>query len=165
MRLVSAKYGIDMEIRENMVNVLVVEAPDIFSRVIEELMCQIEGEPGTFILSEQDVIKTISKNADMIVNPFRVDCNEKRIQQKLFQELSVIMNESFVERTVYLQGQIILYLEELLQKVPYPLDFDVEGSMPGLLKMCHVEVVNQGDTLVEKIVNYSGLSSKVCKLI
>lgn len=60
MRLVSAKYGIDMEIRENMVNVLVVEAPDIFSRVIEELMCQIEGEPGTFILSEQDVIKTIT---------------------------------------------------------------------------------------------------------
>lgn len=164
MRLVSAKYGIDMEIRENMVNVLVVEAPDIFSRVIEELMCQIEGEPGTFILSEQDVIKTISKNADMIVNPFRVDCNEKRIQQKLFQELSVIMNESFGERTVYLQGQIISYLEELLQKVPYPLDFDVEGSMPGLLKMCHVEVVNQGDTLVEKIVNYMKALRQFCAI-
>ncbi len=164
MRLVSAKYGIDMEIRENMVNVLVVEAPDIFSRVIEELMCQIEGKPGTFILSEQDVIKTISKNADIIINPFRVDCNEKRIQQKLFQELSVIMNESLVERTVYLQGQIISYLEELLQKVPYLLDFDVEGSMFGLLKMCHVEVVNQGDSLVEKVVNYMKALKQFCAI-
>lgn len=164
MRLVSGEYGIDIEIRENMVNVLVIEAPNVFSRVIEELMCQIEGEPGTFILSEQDAIKTISKEADMIVNPFRVDCNEKRIQQKLFQELSDIMNEELVEQTVYLQGRIISYLEELLQKVPYPLDFDVEGSMPGLLKMCHVAFDNRIDTLVENIINYIKVLRKFCAI-
>lgn len=74
----------------------------------------------------------------------------------------MIMNETLIERTTYLQGQIITYLEELFQAVPYPLEFDIEGNMPGLLKTCHVEVDNQGESLLERLTNYMRALRQFC---
>lgn len=164
MRLVCSEYGIDIEIRENEVNVLVVESPNIFSLIINELICQLEGESGKFILSEQDVIKSISKEAEIIVNPFIIDCNERRIQQKLYQELSDEMNETMIEKTIKLQGEMITYLEDLIQRVPYPLEFDVEENMTGLLKLCHVEIDDQEQVLAGKIMNYIKVLKQFCNI-
>lgn len=164
MRLVCSEYSIDFDIRENEVNVLVVESPNIFSHMISELICQIDGEAGNFVLSEQDAIINLSKVAKIIVNPFIIDCNEKRIQQKLYQELTDEMNETMIERTVYLQGEIITYLEELIKSVSYPLGFDIEENMTGLLKMCHVEIDDQGEVLVEKIMNYIKVLKQFCNI-
>lgn len=164
MRLVHSVYGLDFELGENKVNVLVIEAPNIFSLMIDELLGQMQGNPGGFILSAQDTIKVINKEAEMIVNPFVLDCNEKRIQQKLYQELVNEMNESMVEQTMHLQGHVISYLEKLLQKFPYPLEFDVEGNMAGLLKWCHVEIDNQGEILAEKLINYIRALKQLCNI-
>ncbi len=162
MRLICSEYGIDLEIQENRVNILVVESPNVFSSMIDELICQVKGEPGKFILSEQDVIKVISKETEFIVNPFGVDCNEKRIQQKLYQELSNEMNVSMIEETTHLQGQIISYLDTLLQKAPYPLEYDIEENMTGFLKWCHVGIDNQGETLAERLINYIKILNYFC---
>lgn len=164
MRLVCSEYGIDFEIRENEVNVLVIESPNVFSLMINELICQIKGESGKFILSEQDMIKTISKEVEIIVNPFIIDCNERRIQQKLYQELTDEMSETMIEKTVHLQGEMITYLEELLKRVPYPLGFDIEENMTGLLKLCHVEIDDQSEELIEKIMNYIKTIKQFCNV-
>ncbi len=164
MRLMYREYGIDLEIKENRVNVLVIEPPNIFSLIMEELTNQMRGEPGGLILSEQDVIKNFCREAEMVVNPFEVDCNEKRILQKLYQELTQEMNDFLIEKTVCLQGQIIAYLDELLQRVPYSLDYEIEENMAGLLKLCHVEIDNQGETLVEKLMSYIRALKQFCNI-
>lgn len=164
MRLICSEYGIDLEIQENRVNILVVESPNVFSSIIDELICQMKGEPGTFILSEQDVIKVISKEAELIVNPFGVDCNEKRVQLKLYQELANEMSESMIEETIHLQGQMISYLDTLLQKAPYPLEYDIEENMTGFLKWCRVGIDNQGETMAERLMNYIKILSCFCNI-
>lgn len=164
MRLICTEYGIDLEIQENRVNVLVLEARDIFARVVEALMIQIEGKPGIFILSDKDTIMKLDKVAEIIVNPFVIDCNEKRIQQKLYQELTNEMQESMMEQTVQLQGNIISYLEELLQKSPYFLEFDVEDNMAGLLKLCRVGITDQEETLAGKIASYMRALKQFCAI-
>ena len=164
MRLTYGEYGIDLEIRENKVNILVIESPNIFSLMINELMCQMEGGFGRFILSDQDEIKVIGKEAEIIVNPFAINCNERRIQQKLYQELIDEMNDTMVEDTVHLQGEIISYLEKLIKRVPYPLEFETEENMPGLLKLFHVEIDGQCETLIEKIMNYIKVLKQFCNI-
>lgn len=164
MRLVCSEYNLDLEIKENKVNVLVIESPDIFSEVIVELINQTGGEPGKFILSDLDNVKIIGKEAEIIVNPFVLDCNEKRILQKLYQELADEMNDSMMEQTVHLQGEMISYLEKLIRKVPYLLDFDIEENMTGLLKMCHVGIDSQAGTLVEKIMSYIRALRDFCRI-
>lgn len=164
MRLICNEYGLNLEIKENLINVLVIEAPDIFARITGELFNQIGGEPGGFILSEKDAIKTISKEAEIIINPFIVDCNEKRILQKIYQELNDEIKDSMIEKTVYLQGQMIAYLEEVTQRLPYPLEFDVEENMIGFFKLCNVEVDNHGKALIEKIINYVKMLSQICNI-
>ncbi|MCM1124772.1 MAG: type II-A CRISPR-associated protein Csn2, partial [Eubacterium sp.] len=96
MRLMCTEFGIDLEIQENRVNVLVIETPNIFAHVIGMLINQMEGKEGSFILSEKDTIMTLGKAAEIIVNPFAIDCNEKRIQQKLYQELVSEMKDSMM---------------------------------------------------------------------
>lgn len=164
MRLVCNEYGLNLEIKENLINVLVIESPVIFARITGELFNQIGGEPGGFVLSEKDAIKTISKEAEIIINPFIVDCNEKRILQKIYQELNDEINDSMIEKTVYLQGQMIAYLEEVTQRLPYPLEFDVEENMIGFFKLCHVEIDNQGKALIEKIINYVKMLNQICNI-
>ncbi|MCM1266357.1 MAG: type II-A CRISPR-associated protein Csn2 [Bacteroidales bacterium] len=158
------EFGIDLEIQENRVNVLVIETPNIFAHVIDMLINQMEGKEGSFILSEKDTIMTLGKTAEIIVNPFAIDCNEKRIQQKLYQELISEMKDSMMEQTVKLQGDMISYLEELLSRSPYFLEFDVEDNMAGLLKLCHVEIADQEDTLVGKIASYMKALKRFCSI-
>lgn len=164
MRLICTKYDIDLELQENRVNVLVIEAPDTFAYVIYALIMQMKGEPGIFILSDKEKILTLGKAAEIVVNPFAIDCNEKRIQQKLYQELTNEMKESMLEQTVKLQGNIIKYLEELLQRSPYFLEFDVEENIAGLLKLCCVEIVDREETLVGKIANYMRALKRFCSV-
>lgn len=164
MRLLCSEYGIDLEIRENKVNVLVIESPNIFSLMINELICQMGGEPGRFILSEQDVVKNIAKEIEIIVNPFVIDCNERRIQQKLYQELVDEMNEAMVEDTTHLQREIISYFEKVIKRVPYPLDFDVEENMTALLKLYHVAIDVQSEVLVVRIMNYIKVLKQFCNI-
>lgn len=93
-----------------------------------------------------------------------IDCNERKIQQKLYQELVDEMNVAMVEDIIHLQGEIISYLEKLIKRVPYPLDFDVEENMAGLLKLCHVEIDDQGEILVEKIMSYIKALKQFCNV-
>lgn len=164
MRLICSEYGLDLEIKENRTIIFVVESPKTFACIIGELLNQIGGEPGKFILSEKDTIKTIGKEAEIVINPFVIDCNEKKILQKLYQEMLDEANDSMIEKTTRLQGQMITYIEELIQRMPYPLAFDVEENMVGLFKLCHVEIDDQGDTLVEKIINYIKMLKQFCNI-
>lgn len=164
MRLMCTEYGIDLKIQENRVNVLVIEAPEIFARIVDALMIQIEGNLGFFILSDKDTIMKLDKVAEIIVNPFVIDCNEKRIQQKLYQELTNEMLESMMEQTAQLQGNIISYLEEVLQKSPYFLKFDVEANMAGLLKLYRVGIADQEETLAGKIASYMRALRQFCAI-
>ncbi len=164
MRLTCTEYGIDLKMQENKVNVLVIEAPDIFAGIVDILMDQIEGKSGNIIISNKDIIMKLDKVAEIIINPFVIDCNEKRIQQKLYQELTNEIQESMMEHTAQLQGSIISYLEELLQKSPYFLEFDVEDNMTGLLKLCHVGIADQVETLAGKIANYMKALKQFCAI-
>ena len=46
MKLIYAKYGIELQLIENQVNVLVIENPYAFSDFLHELLEQIDGKEG-----------------------------------------------------------------------------------------------------------------------
>lgn len=66
MRLVNSRYGINIEFRENEINTLIVEKPEFLTDVVQNIMKQIEGEEGDFVLSDNTSIK-IDKDVVFIV--------------------------------------------------------------------------------------------------
>lgn len=64
---------------KNQVTEWIIESPDLFARYVQELICQCEGKDGDFVLSKNDKIVEISKYMEVIINPFGIDINNKKI--------------------------------------------------------------------------------------
>ena len=91
MKLVNTYYNLEMDIVENQVIVLSVENPIAYAKLVGDLWKQVNGEDGSYILSDCEKVKNISKEIECILNPFALDCNSKKIISRLYQELNGII--------------------------------------------------------------------------
>ena len=164
MKLVHAEYGIEIELKENQILVLVVESPEKLSELIQELYLSKQGGEGKFLLSEADKLLNMGKFLELVVNPFAIDVNEKRIVQKLYQEIESQVQEQLVLETAEIHSRLISYLEEIAGKVTYPVIFDLEQNVLGLMKTYNVRLETESITMLEKLVEYFRLLHQLCRV-
>ena len=80
MKLVHPDFFFPIEFRENYMETIVVESPRILSQCLEELRRQIDGiGEGQWVLSEQAEALDIKKACCLLMDPFSVDLNNKRM--------------------------------------------------------------------------------------
>jgi CRISPR-associated protein Csn2 len=164
LKFVYADYDLSVEFEENKVNVLVIESPTVYSKLINDLIMQTNGDLGGFVLSEAESILKIDKEIEFIFNPFTVDLNNRKILNKLYQELNSIGNEELIEETYQVHGKIIDYLDVLSNKVPYNLKFNLEMDIPSLLKAYSLEIDESGESLLNKLVDYIRAMHQICRI-
>lgn len=164
MKLVHAEYGIEIELKENQISVLVVESPEKLSELIQELYLSRQGGEGKFLLSEADKLLNMGKFLELVVNPFAIGVNEKRIVQKLYQEIESQVQEQLVLETAEIHSRLISYLEEIAGKVTYPVIFDLEQNVLGLMKTYNVRLETESITMLEKLVEYFRLLHQLCRV-
>lgn len=164
MKFIYPEYGIELELVENQVNVLVAESPHFFSHLVQIFYEEKQSGTGRLVLSEKDKILPLSKTMEIIVNPFCIDPNERRIMQKLYQELCAETQEAFFIKTGELHSCIVSYLEELSVSVPYHVTFDIEENVPNLFKAYNVRLETDGVSLLERLAEYLKLLHQLCKI-
>lgn len=72
---------------------------------------------------------------EIIVNPFQIEINGRKILNKLYAELDQLSkSELMYVKTLELTGKIQEYLLELEQNTEYVLEFDMDLDMPALFK-------------------------------
>lgn len=166
MRLVHAEYQIDIILQENEIAIFVIESPVMFSKVLEELYRQCNGEKGEFVLSEREQLKNLAKDTIFVTNPFSLNYDDKKIVQRLYQELAEITRQNMYLQISESNAAIINYLEQLILQVPYPICFDTEENLIGLFKLYNVsidcEISNTG--LLERLVTYMKLANQLCQI-
>lgn len=162
MKLIYAKYGIELQLIENQVNVLVIENPYAFSDFLHELLEQIDWKEGDLLLSDGDTVLPLTKNVIFIDNPLTVNCNEKRIITKLYKEISDIVKADMYEKYTEINTQIISFLEKVLSSVPYHLDIDVGIDVTVLLKAYDVKMLTEDVDPLEILIDYLRAYSSVC---
>ena len=161
MRLVVPSNGLNVEFYENNVNVLTIENQSVFSSVMGDLWAQYNGLDGEIILSDNDALLKIPKIVECIFNIYSVNCNDKKIITKIYQEMVQLAGESLTERTAEINELIINYLEDVLQTVPYRLSQSLELDVSGLLKLYDVKIETEAVPILENLTNYIKLASKV----
>ena len=67
---------------ENLVNVLIIEDPVTLRQTIQELSQQINGYPGDFILSNNDVPIELSRFAEILIDPVHPETESKKLAAK-----------------------------------------------------------------------------------
>lgn len=144
-----------LELSENSVNVLVIENQKIFSSLITELLEQKSGCDGEFVLSQELKELSIEKNVEIILEPFSLDLNNRRILNRLYAKLSEIaVNEEFYLAYNGISTRIFAFVEKLAQKAENRLTYGESIDAASLFKMVDLKLEIDHESLVEKIDDY-----------
>lgn len=164
MRLTNAKYNLQIEMQENRIDVLIIENPMVMAEMVGGLQEQCNGMEGDFVLSENNEIIRLDKNFAMVVNPFSLEFNDRKILNKLYSELSVSGNEYFLEKEK-INTEIIKLLEKVISNQQYDsINFKLEMDWNELFKMYSVKLEENSDSLLEKIIEYIKILSGLCSI-
>ena len=162
MILVYPDYQLEIALQENKIIVLSVENTKAYSTMLHDMWSQIQGKTGGFILSKQDKIVNITKEAECIFNPFSLDCNDKKIINKLYQELKEQADSVLFTEGNELNRYIINYLDKLFMQVPYALDYNIDFDISAILKAYSVKIESYCENLLEQIVEYIKIMNRIC---
>lgn len=161
MKLTYSIYGIIFELEENKVNIFIIEDPTVLVEVVYSLSEQCEGQEGEFVLSEENKVLNISKNVSFVKEPFSIDCNNRKILTKLYQELE---RES-ITGVEEIQGDFyksyITYITNLCQKSDFLLTFVDKPELQDILKLAEVKIDVQTQSILEKVIEYIKISSNL----
>lgn len=152
-----------MDLCENQVNVIAIESPEVLAEYISELKRQISGEDGQFVLSDKDICR-IDKMMEIVIDPWTIDFNSKRIKTKLLQLVKEEADEYFYDSFIETKGMICQYAENLLDKMMYSVSYDMNIDTMSLIKFLDVKVDIQTDKLIDSIIEYIKLLHDLCKI-
>lgn len=164
MRIVHQILEESINFEENIINVLIIENQNLFSKLIEEMLNQIKGEEGRYILSINDEKEELPKFLELIIDPFSLDFNNKKIVSKLYKNIKEIaIGEENFFNTAELTTNIIKYLEKLFEDIDFPIAYSSEMDIEQLLKIFSVKFDVDYQNILEKLVEYITLMDNLEK--
>ncbi len=162
MKLVEREYGIEVDIKENIVSIIVLEDVKLRLPLINELFSQTFGKEGNWLLFENDKSFDLGKKVELILEPLTLTLNNKKVKTKLYQDIKTIAQDYCFSQGLEVHSQICNYLENMLDKLPYPIKYDEDWDVSEILKAYNVELVEEYDNIFEKLYNYIKLVNTVC---
>lgn len=167
MKLVQGKYNLLLPISEDKPSILVIENPDVMTEFVSSLIQQSTGNEGDFLFVNGEKSLDFQKSVELVIDPFSVDFNNKKVLSSLFSNLSRTGNDFIEKKSDVLQKSITL-LEFLVSKenfigITYNSDFD----WTAFFKMFGVQFENEYESLLVKLTEYLKLLSSFskCELI
>lgn len=154
MCLAHSGINIKVDIEEGKVSVLVIENPFIMREVLFELEAQLQGESGDFVLSIGYEPVSISKNLILVKDPLNIDCNDKKILAKLYQNIAAEEKLQYCMEKDKFDKAYLEYLRELCLLSPLPLIYDERLGLTELLKSAHVMIDHTTGNYVENLWHY-----------
>ena len=163
MRLVNKEFGFEFQLTENTVLNIVCENRNAFKSMVFDFYSEAKGDDGAWILSDNDEEHCISKRVEVIVNPFSISCNDRKILNAVYKELHDVLEQKYCEAYSEVNSRIFNLIDTVLQNVPYPLVSELSGDIEGLFKLYDVKFDEEYTSLAERIISYIKTSSQVLK--
>lgn len=162
MKLVERDIGLEVELKENVASVIVLEDINLRISLLEELYSQIAGKDGNWLLVEHEKNYELSKHVELIFEPFSLKLNNKKMKTKLHQDIKVIANDYLGLQGIEIHSHICSYIEILLEKIDYSVKYNNEWDVVEILKAYDIELEECYDNIGEKLYDYIKLMNQVC---
>ena len=163
MRLVNRKYGLEFQLSENAVLNIVCENRIAFESLIADFIGEINGGDGAWILSNNEEEISLSKSAEIILNPFSVTCNDRKILNAVYKELHTIADQIYPELFAEANSKILNFIDSIVIDVPYALEYNPSGDIEGVFKIYDVKFDEELPTLEERVISYIKTTSQVLR--
>ena len=142
-----------LTISADKVQVLVVENPNEFYKMVCDLDGQFDGVEGVFVFSADGQIISAAKYGCMVANLFQFDLNDKKIVSLLHKRLESVAFGDELALFNQLTAKMMEFLGEVSFSVPFSLDYS-EPLPTDYLKAAGVKFEQNYETLEEKIICY-----------
>ena len=154
MKLVHPEWKTSIEFKEGRIQVVNIENPTYYTAIIQELVRQQQGGEGRFILSEANKIYDLSKVSEILLSPFQLDFDNRKIQAGIQKQLTQIANEEQFMETSEIKGKIMTYICELTAclNADIALGDDIDFSL--LLKAAGVKVARSDEKMSVQLIDY-----------
>ena len=93
-----------------------------------------------------------------------LNCNDKKIINKLYQELKEYVDISLMKESIELNGKVLEFLEQIMSLSPYALEYKLDLDVVTLFKSYEVRVESVYETLLERIIEYIKVMRQVCNV-
>lgn len=162
MKLINRNYEYVFHLIDGNHFCITIENPLIFRTYVTDLLNQIEGGEGKFILSEGIEEKEIDKNISMITDYLRFDPIDKKVSNKINLLLkNFVVDEILYEKTTEVVSTIEKYAISIIDDFPYSLSYD-KIDVNNLLKILNLKITVEYTSLLEKIIEYMKLLHGIC---
>lgn len=163
MKLVHPSWNFQIQFIENSIAQLIIEEPEYLQKCIGGLSRQFENGEGEFVLSENNVPLNLSKKADLIINPFDIQVNNRRVLTGLYDKISGLVNEgeqyiAFCE----ICSSIMNFLQTVEDELCYNINWNEQFDMKHLLKAFEVEICTEYCSFEESILHYIEIMREFC---
>lgn len=162
MRLIDSLVNVDICLSYENPTVLVIEDRGYFSQFIFNLWKQCNGQDGGILLSEVSRSVNLDKSVELIINPFGIKFNDKKILSKVYSELENICNEYYIEELSSINTNIVTLLDLLEKKISYPIHFSLDLDLKGLFKLYDVKIEESEEGLLDNLISYIKLLHQAC---
>ncbi|NLY71038.1 MAG: type II-A CRISPR-associated protein Csn2 [Clostridiales bacterium] len=152
------------EFEENRVNVLVIENAKFLRSVLQDMLCQLSGEDGEAIISEDFKKLNFSKAVDLILDVFGLDVNNKRILNKIYENMNELALDQYYLAMTELLGSISGFIETIIEDIDYPIMYKNQNDILALLKLSDVKVCTDNQELLGCIIDYLSIMSEICAI-
>lgn len=154
--------GLDIELCENEVNVVVLEHPEVYTAFMNDLINSLEKGNEAILLYENNKKLNLNKSVEIIFSPLLLDFNSKKIQQYLYDELKQLSDEFCYEIKENINSMIVQYFENMSSRLQYPIEFDLCLDEKRLYKQYDLHIEYEDEDLTEKTINYIQIMSSLC---
>lgn len=147
MKLVNGDRQLVLKMKLGEINYLILESICEFRTVIDEIRVSIKDETDDWILSDEDEILKKELAADMILSPWTVDVNNKKIQKAHFKYImKIIQQEKATIQIRNIMNEIQILLDKINDETEQEFVYDLE-DFSVILKACNIHFLDDNDIL------------------
>lgn len=157
MKLVHTSINNIFEIKKNEINSLVVENGKQFRNLVEELLCQADGENGGFTISKNNIPIDFPQNVELICTIVPFDINRKTLLNRIISHLEKkTVEDDFYVDTINLLQHIEKYMDRLSEDFIGTFEYK-KLNVASVIKSIGLEIYDEYDSLAEEIIDYMEL--------
>lgn len=157
MKLAYSTLQNRIEIKNDVVNSIVVENSEYYYQMVRDFVNQIEGKEGRWIVSKKDKPLPVSKSVDILFDYTSIDLNKKTLITKVVGELEKTANkEENIDTALQLLADIERFVIQLNEDYDLSVDCD-KLTIAQLLKSIGISISLESDDLTEILYSYMQL--------
>ena len=161
MRLVYQDYNFTANISQGEMTVIIAENQKTFCDFVSNIKEMIDGKVEKVLLTDNSGSMISTGKCDIILSPMDFQLNSKKILNSIYKEISQIVKEELWMQEQELNNAIMDFLDRAVMKLPYELIYEKNIDTQDLLKLYKLNLLENYDCLLEKLINYVKIISQV----